>query len=71
MGPGGSLSTPKKRKSVPADHFLMPGERKYPYMVDGKISCNLLRAAISRAGQNNEKDVEARARKMFDMHCGA
>lgn len=72
FNPGGSLSTPKKREQVPADHFLMPTERKYPYKTsDGKISCNMLRAAISRAGQNGESEVESKARSLLKSHCGA
>lgn len=70
--PGGPLSTPAQRQKVPADHFLMPDQRKYPYKdSDGKISCNLLRAAIARAGQNKQKAVEAKARSLFNNHCAA
>lgn len=71
FAPGGSLSTPKERKQVPSDHFLLPSQRKYPYKdSSGKISCNMLRAAISRAGQNNEGAVEARARALLKSNCG-
>lgn len=69
FAPGGNLSTPKKRESVSPSDFLMPGEKKYPYKVGGKISCHLLKAAISRAGQNNESAVESRAKSLYDEHC--
>lgn len=69
FAPGGSLSTPKQRKDVPADHFLLPKERKYPYKANGQISCNLLKAAISRAGQNGEAAVESRAKKLYADNC--
>lgn len=71
FAPGGSLSTHKKREDVPADHFLMPAERKFPYKVNGKISCDLLRAAISRAGQTGRKDIEAKAKSLFQSNCAA
>lgn len=69
--PGGPLSTPKQRKTVPADHFLMPAQRKYPYKINGKVNCDLLRAAIARAGQNGESEVEAKARSIFKNTCAA
>lgn len=72
FAPGGSLSTPKERTQVPSDHFLLPAMRKYPYKdSSGKVSCNMLRAAISRAGQNNESAVEAKARALLKSNCGA
>lgn len=69
--PGGTLSTPTKRMMRPPTDFLLPAERKYPYKVNGKISCDLLRAAMSRAGQNKKAAVAAQAKAMFDQHCGA
>lgn len=67
---GGMYSTPHKRQvEAKASDFLMPAARKYPYKVGGKISCNLLKAAISRAGQQGEKQVEARARSLFEDNC--
>lgn len=71
FAPGGSLSTPKKRGGRPAGDFLLPSERKYPYKVNGAISCDLLRAAISRAGQNKERGVESKAKALFNEHCAA
>lgn len=70
-GPGGSLSTPKKRELVPADHFLLPEKRKFPFKVNGKISCDLLRAAQVRAKQNGYTAVAKEAKSLFDKHCGA
>lgn len=69
FAPGGHLSTPKKRESVASSDFLMPGEKKYPYKIAGKISCHLLKAAMSRAGQNNESAVESHAKSLFQTHC--
>lgn len=69
FAPGGDLSTHKQRESVTPSDFLMPAEKKYPYKINGKISCNLLKAAISRAGQNNESAVEARAKKLYEESC--
>lgn len=67
---GGKYSTPEKRKTeAKSSDFLMPAERKYPYKEGGKISCNLLKAAMSRAGQNKEASVEARAKELFNEHC--
>ena len=67
---GGPLSTPAERMKVPANNFLMPDQRKYPYKVNGKISCDLLRAAQSRAKQNGEPQVAEAAKRLFDEHCG-
>lgn len=69
FAPGGQYSTPKHREDAPASDFLMPAERKYPYKVNGKISCNLLRAAMSRAGQNNEGAVGNKAKELWETHC--
>lgn len=69
--PGGKLSTPKERKTDNASDFLMPAERKYPYKVGGQISCNLLKAAMSRAMQNNEMAVHKKAKQLFMDHCEA
>ncbi len=67
---GGMYSTPHKRETeAKASDFLMPAERKYPYKSGGKISCNLLKAAISRAAQNNEPAVKARATSLYNEHC--
>jgi hypothetical protein len=67
---GGEYSTPKKRKEeANSSDFLLPGERKFPYKIGGKISCNLLHAAVSRAAQNNYPDVERRAKALIAKHC--
>lgn len=36
---------------------------------DGSINCRLLRAAISRAAQHGYKEVEAKARRLYQKHC--
>lgn len=67
---GGALSTPKHRKEEARDSdFLMPEQRKYPYKIKGQISCNLLKAAITRSAQYNETDVNKRAKALFNDHC--
>jgi hypothetical protein len=68
--PGGKFSTEKQRreKAKPSD-FLMPAQRKFPYKINGKVSCPLLRAAMVRAGQTGRTDVEARARRLYEQHC--
>ncbi|QWK20812.1 hypothetical protein [Thermus antranikianii] len=64
------VDRPAERERVPASHFLLPKERKFPYRnKDGSINCRLLRAAISRAAQHGYKDVEERARRLYKRHC--
>lgn len=66
------LKRPKERKELPAHHFLLPKERKFPYKnKDGTINCRLLRAAITRAAQHGYPSVEKRARKLYEKHCKA
>lgn len=69
FAPGGMYSTDKKRADAPASNFLLPAERKYPYKVNGVISCDLLKAAISRSKQNNEMGVHKKAMDLYDTHC--
>lgn len=67
---GGKYSTPKHREEEAKESdFLMPSERKYPYKVGGKISCNLLKAAMSRSKQHGEMEVHKKAKGMFMDHC--
>ncbi|RTI15321.1 hypothetical protein CSW27_06060 [Thermus scotoductus] len=64
------VDRPRERSKVPASHFLMPKERKFPYKnKDGSINCRLLRAAISRAAQHGYEEVEAKARRLYQRHC--
>lgn len=70
FAPGGNYSTPKERKvDAKASDFLLPTERKYPYKVGGKISCNLLKAAMSRAKQNGEMAVHKKATDLYNEEC--
>lgn len=71
FAPGGSLSTEKQRLTRPRGDFLDSANRKYPFKVGGKVSCDLLRAAQVRAKQNGHDDIAARAKAMFDKTCGA
>lgn len=64
------IDKPSERKEVPARYFLLPEERKFPYRnKDGSLNCNLLRAAIVRAAQHGYKQVEEKARKLYERHC--
>lgn len=65
------VDRPSEREKVPASHYLLPKERKFPYRnKDGSINCRLLRAAISRAAQHGYEEVERRARALYREHCG-
>lgn len=67
---GGPLSSPKHRAEEAKDSdFLMPEERKYPYKIKGQVSCNLLKAAIVRSAQNNEMEVNKKAKNLFNDLC--
>jgi len=64
------VDRPRERKKVPASHFLLPKERKFPYRnKDGSINCRLLKAAISRAAQHGYSEVEKKARRLYQRHC--
>lgn len=64
------VDRPSERAEVPASHYLLPKEKKFPYRnKDGSINCRLLRAAISRAAQHGYKEVEAKARRLYQKHC--
>lgn len=67
---GGNYSTPAARRKDDSGDFLLPKERKYPYKINGKISCKLLRAAMSRAGEYGQADVAKRAKALWTEHCG-
>jgi len=62
------------RDELPADYFLLPSERKFPYREwkgpnKGAINCNGLRAAITRAAQHGYAEVERKARELYERHC--
>ena len=64
------ITSERERKEVPADYFLLPGDRKFPYKNrDGSLNCNLVRAAISRAAQFNYASVESKARSIYEQYC--
>lgn len=64
------LNRPREREKLPADYFLMPKERKFPWRnKDGSVNCNLLRAAIVRAAQHNHPEVEKKARELYQQYC--
>lgn len=64
------IDRPKERRELPRDYFLMPDERKFPYRnKDGSINCRLLRAAITRAAQHGYKEIEEKARRLYEKYC--
>ena len=70
--PGGKLSTKKKREKLPAKYFLLPGQRKYPYINPntGKPSARLLTAAYRRARQYKNYKVAAKAARLLKKYFG-
>ena len=65
-----AISTPKRRESIPANYFLLPKERKFPFKnPDGSLNCNLVKAAITRAGQWGYPEVEKKARIIYQKYC--
>lgn len=66
---GGEYSTPHKRQTeAKASDFLQPGERKYPYKVNGRVSKHLLTAAVRRAKEFGHADVAKKAQRLLDEH---
>jgi len=64
------LHRQSKRKEMPASYFLIPSERKFPVRnPDGTYNCNLIRAAITRAAQHGYREVEAKARRLYQRIC--
>lgn len=64
------IRSDKERAKVPANFFLLPGDRKFPYKnKDGTLNCNLLRAAITRAAQYGYASVESKARNLYEQYC--
>ena len=66
---GGRYLTPKRRKSVPSNRFLLPSVRKFPYRTpSGKVSRELLEAAIHRAAQYGYGAVERKAKRLLNTY---
>lgn len=65
------IDSPKKRKKLSEELFLVPEERKFPYRdpKTGKIRCDLLRAAIVRAAQHGYLQTAKKARRLYQMYC--
>ena len=60
----------EKRKKAPKDYFLDPDSRKYPYKTwDGRISCELLRRAMSLASLHGHTQIYERAKALYERHC--
>lgn len=60
----------EKRRKAPKDYFLDPDTRKYPYKtLDGKVSCELLRRAMSLASLHGHKQVFEKAREIYEKFC--
>jgi len=58
----------KAREDMPADMFLKPGERKYPWKLGGKPSQKLLVAAYRRAITQKDAAVANKARRLLKQH---
>ena len=59
-----------ERKKMPASYFLMGAERKYPVKnKDGSYNCNLIRGAITRAGQYKNLVVMKKAQVLYEKLC--
>jgi hypothetical protein len=61
----------KERKDMPSHVFLLPSERKFPYKSKDKngkwvVRPNMLRAAMSRAGQHGYPAIYKKAKRLYD-----
>ncbi|RUM32664.1 MAG: hypothetical protein DSY42_00460 [Aquifex sp.] len=64
------LYSKTQRQKLPASYFLLPEKRLFPFRnKDGTINCNMLRAAIVRAAQHGYKEVERKARRLYQRYC--
>ena len=69
LGKGGKYETQHRRKDVPSSYFLMEKARKYPYKTpDGKVSRQLLVAAIHRAAQYGHTGIMHKAQELLDKY---
>lgn len=65
------IDSKSEREKVPADYFLDPENRRYPYKNrDGSINCYMLRSAIRLAGMHGEEGIKQKAQELFNKHCG-
>jgi len=65
------IDSKKEREKVPADYFLDPDNRRYPYKNrDGSINCYMLRSAIRLASMHGEESIRKRAQELYDKYCG-
>lgn len=61
---------PELRDKAPADFFLDPSSRKYPYKTwDGQISCERLKAAMQLSSLHGYKHIYDRAKRLYEKHC--
>ena len=68
-GKGGKYETQNRRKQVSGDYFLLSKARKFPYKTpDGKVSRQLLVAAIHRAAQYGYKGVMHKAQSLLNEY---
>ncbi len=60
----------KWRKEAPADYFLDPKNRRYPYKTHtGEISCARLWSAIVLARMHGDKEILKKALKLYNSKC--
>jgi hypothetical protein len=61
---------PELRKKAPADYFLDPSSRRYPYKTwEGEISCDRLLAAMQLSSLHGHRQVYERAKALYNKHC--
>lgn len=61
---------PELRDKAPKDFFLDPSSRRYPYKtLDGKISCERLKAAMSLSALHGHRQIYERAKALYERHC--
>lgn len=61
---------PELREKAPADYFLDPSSRRYPYKTwEGKISCERLKAAMQLSALHGHRQIYDRAKRLYEKHC--
>jgi len=65
------LDRKSEREKLPADYFLDPKRRRYPYRnKDGSVNCYMARAAKRLALMHGEKQIARKADRILKEYCG-
>jgi len=65
------LDREEERKKLPADYFLDPKRRRYPYRnKDGSINCYMLRSAKRLAAMHGDTAIARKADRLLKEYCG-